>query len=180
MTNDKFDLKYTICFPLKENQIMMIQRVKHPWKSRWNGAGGKIKEGENPKEAIYREILEEAQIDLKEATSVKFAGIVTWDVEEEKSKVADGVIPGMYVYIAELSDKQKLWEDERKTREGIIAWKPLTWVCHKKNTEVAGNIPYFLSAMLSSTKPIRYHCAFDKGKLIEVDMLPLPTSIMSG
>jgi len=145
-----FDLKYSICFPLKENHVLLIQRLKHPWQSKWNGAGGHIEDGENPKDAIYREILEEAQIDLRNAKSVRFTGIVTWDVEEEKEYVISGMTPGMFVYVAELSEQQKIWMDEQKTREGTIAWKPLAWACDKNNQDVAGNIPYFLSIMLSS------------------------------
>ena len=54
--------KYTLCFIIYQNQVLLLNRNKNPWMGRWNGVGGKINEGEDKFSAIKREIIEETQI----------------------------------------------------------------------------------------------------------------------
>lgn len=157
--------------------VLMLKRKKEPWLNRWNGEGGKIEPGESPTDALYREILEETTINLKLAKKTIFAGIVTWeDTKQEKTKE----IYGMYAFVSYLSDDQGFWKDERVTREGILAWKPIEWVCNKNNDEVAGNLPYLLPAFITSSEPKRYHCIFEEDIVKEVKIMPylLPYSLV--
>lgn len=168
-----FDMKFTICFPLKDGKVAMIYRHKQPWLHRWNGAGGKIELGETPYESVCREMMEETEIDLTHATNLRYAGVVTWGGWQNEDK--DGIIPGMFAFMANIAQHQATREEDRLINEGIIAWKPIEWVCEIGNPEIADNVPYFLTHMLSSEKPMQYHCVFDYGnKLRNVEVLDLP------
>ena len=46
----------------KEENILMCQRAKEPYKGKYNLVGGKINPGENKMEAAYRELGEETGI----------------------------------------------------------------------------------------------------------------------
>jgi 8-oxo-dGTP diphosphatase len=153
----------------------MVRRVKKPWKDHWNGLGGHIEPGETPKESVVRETLEETGIDLNQAKKVMYKGIVTWNNEapDQETEATDAPIPGMYAFIAELPETQPLWEDERPTREGGLAWLSLDSVCNSNNKLIAHNVPYFLSKMMETVSLHRYHCIFKNGQLQEVQTLPL-------
>ncbi|MBI2463137.1 MAG: NUDIX domain-containing protein [Candidatus Spechtbacteria bacterium] len=168
-----FDMKFTICFPLKDGKVAMIYRHKQPWLNRWNGAGGKIEPGETPYESVCREMMEETEIDLTQASSLRYAGVVTW--EGWQNQQADRITSGMFAFVSDLAPHQLTWEEDRAINEGIIAWKPIDWVCTIGNPEIADNVPHFLSHMIISEKPMQYHCVFDDGdKLQRVDVLDLP------
>lgn len=51
-----------MCFIVKENQVLLAMKKRGFGEGWWNGAGGKIKEGETPREAILREMQEEVGI----------------------------------------------------------------------------------------------------------------------
>lgn len=174
MIVENFAIPFVIGFLIKDGQILMIKRKKQPWLNKWNGVGGKIEEGETPKEAIRREIHEETSFILENAKETRFVGIVTWDLEKKETKTS-----GMFAYISLLSDQQKSWPEERSIQEGILAWKPVDWVCDKNNPEVADNVPHFLSAMLSATTPMQYHCVFKNNLLKNIQRGPLPKAVFS-
>jgi 8-oxo-dGTP pyrophosphatase MutT (NUDIX family) len=71
-------LPYTICFCLCGDQVLMLSRTHPPNAGLWNGLGGKLEADETPVENIYREVMEEAALDLHQAQQVRFAGLVTW------------------------------------------------------------------------------------------------------
>ena len=168
MIIDGFDMKYVIGFPMKNNNVLLIKRNKHPWIDKWNGAGGKIERGETPFQAFYREFMEETELDLQKAQESVFAGVVTWDANKEGD-----LATGMYAFISKLSNKQSIWNNEKMIGEGVIAWKQLKWVVDKSNKNIAENIPYFLPLMLAESKPMRYHCVFKNHTLKGVEALSL-------
>ncbi|HWY79289.1 MAG TPA: NUDIX domain-containing protein [Candidatus Sulfotelmatobacter sp.] len=174
MIIDGLDMKYVIGFPMTKTEILLIKRNKHPWINKWNGAGGKIEQGENAMQAIYREILEETEIDLKKSET-KFTGIVTWD----RNNGGDNNT-GMYAFISQFHSNQPSWKKEKIIEEGIVAWKPIEWACNKSTKEIADTVPYFLPLMMVSKNPQRYHCIFRNNIVKEVKVLPLPKGIISG
>lgn len=168
----RITFKYVICFIKTADTILLIQRKKEPWKSRFNGLGGKIHLSETPKQAVYREVLEETNIDITKAKSINFTGVVTWNMEVEPNAQVQSVY-GMYVYIVEVKE-QISWEGQRHTVEGMLVWKPISWVTNKNNDQIAHNIPYFLPPMLHKQAPARYHCNFEGSIFKSITKKDLP------
>tara|TARA_A100001015_G_C14690769_1_gene594371 strand:+ start:68 stop:526 length:459 start_codon:yes stop_codon:yes gene_type:complete len=58
----------TLCYIKKNNQTLMLHRVKKEndmHKNKWNGLGGKLIPGESPEECVIREIKEESGLNIK-------------------------------------------------------------------------------------------------------------------
>lgn len=49
----------TLCFLVKEDKILLAMKKRGFGKGKWNGIGGKVKEGENVEQALVRETFEE-------------------------------------------------------------------------------------------------------------------------
>lgn len=148
----------------------MLYRAKAPNQHTWNGLGGKIEPGENPYDSVIREVMEEADINIRELHSLRYTGIVTWTSVQEESNVNKG----MYAYVCELKEKPD-W-NEKQTPEGLIQWKTLEWACDKKNKELVSNLPHFLSHMLKNNSAVEYRCIYEGKKLQEVLILPIETT----
>lgn len=125
--------------------------------------------GETPTDSVRREVLEEANIDLRLARDLRSAGVVTW----ESGVDSTGPSTGMHAFVAELSDDQPTREADRVTPEGLLSWKPLQWVCDPSNTEVVENIPRFLPRLLNATEPMEYRCNYASGVLVDLVTRPL-------
>lgn len=163
------EIPYTVCFCryLLEEKILLVKRKKRPNKNKWNGLGGKVDESdENPRKSVEREILEEANIDLNEALSVRFVGFVTWDT----TKTDEHYKGGMYVFVADF-DKDITFA-ERDTREGLLAWKDQSWLLDKTNTETVDNEALFLEHMLEINEPVHCHCTYVNGTLVNFEVFP--------
>lgn len=149
----------------------MLCRLKAPNKYLWNGIGGKIESTETPAESVYREVLEEANIDLRQAKSVTYAGIVSWQANKEE----ENAYKGMYTYIADLPNSFDRSVVPEQTNEGELAWQEVKWVCDKKNIYVVENIPQFLPLMLTAERPRWYTCHYKDGALQKLTVHDLPT-----
>ncbi|MDP2735053.1 MAG: 8-oxo-dGTP diphosphatase [bacterium] len=53
---------FTLCIVHQGNQVLLGMKKRGFGEGRWNGFGGKVKEGESIEEAMERELLEEAGI----------------------------------------------------------------------------------------------------------------------
>ena len=164
-----YEMKFTICFVISGEKSLVIYRSQEPNFHKWNGLGGKIEGSETPRENIIREMSEEAELDLAKAEKLIFSGIVTWEgTRKNQEKIPNR---GMYAYLAYFPPSVIF--PDRKTREGLLAWKEISWLCDKKNTEVTENIPYFLPQMLSGNPPHNYHCTYVFGTLVKFEEKPL-------
>ena len=68
----------TLCYIKKNNQTLMLHRVKKEndiHKNKWNGLGGKLIPGESPEECVKREIKEESGLNIK---TPNLKGIITF------------------------------------------------------------------------------------------------------
>jgi 8-oxo-dGTP diphosphatase len=171
------EIPYTICFCCYQQQVLMLYRTFPPNAQLWNGLGGKIEGGETPLVSVQREMQEEAYVDLSEAPSLFFAGITTW------GPMSRGPVKGMYAFIAHLSQYQAERVRELTTPEGLIAWKPLAWVCGPNNRAVVSNIPHFLPPMLKAKTPYEYFCQYERedsstGSFRQLVIRPLPIHIV--
>lgn len=154
-------LKYTICFILQRDKILLLNREKPAWMGRWNGVGGKIEPGETPHHSVLREVWEETGIPLNEAL---FKGIVTWQMDGTENG-------GMYLFLAYLPEDM-IYETPKVMREGILDWKSVDWIMHPNNEGVASNIPYFLPSLLHDEAEHEHHCIFRNGIMTGYEKRP--------
>lgn len=74
----------TLCYVRKNNQTLMIHRIKKQQdmhKGKWNGLGGKFEPGETPEECVRREVLEESGLI---AEKLKLRGFLTFPMFDGK------------------------------------------------------------------------------------------------
>ncbi|UNK16961.1 8-oxo-dGTP diphosphatase [Paenibacillus sp. N3/727] len=149
-------IKYNICFISRGDEILLLNRQFEPWMGCWNGIGGKLDNNELPRNSMRREIYEETNI---QEYTLHFKGVVTWVVDEK-------IVGGMYLYLAEVSE-QYVYDTPIKTVEGILDWKPTTWIMDKNNVGIAANIPESLELILNDPLCYQHQCKYKDGKLIE-------------
>lgn len=70
----------TLCYPARENELLLGIKTRKIGKGRWNGYGGDIHDGESPEAAAVRELEEEAGLraspgDLEKIAVVDFFNI---------------------------------------------------------------------------------------------------------
>lgn len=68
----------TLCYLRKNNQTLMLHRVKKEndmHKGKWNGLGGKLESGESPEECAVREVKEESGLDVR---NPRLKGVLTF------------------------------------------------------------------------------------------------------
>lgn len=131
------EMRFVLGFLFKDSRVLLIKRLKKPYINKWNGTGGKIAKNETPIQAFIRETEEETEIKLN-SNQAHYVGIVTWKTQEYTTA------QGMFVFTTELTKNQLTWDEEKITREGTLAWHPISWTNDKQNKEVAENIPFFL------------------------------------
>ncbi len=57
----------TLCFLLKDNQILLAMKKRGFGEGKWNGVGGKVNEGESVERAALREMEEEIGVTAQES-----------------------------------------------------------------------------------------------------------------
>lgn len=105
----------TLCYIEKDNQYLMLHRVKKENdinKDKWIGVGGHFEEDESPEECLQREVKEETGLTL---TSYKLRGIITfisneWQTEYMFLYTADGYTGEML----ECNEGDLEWVDKSK------------------------------------------------------------------
>lgn len=150
------DIRYTLCFLLRGNEVLMLHRSYPPNQGLWNGVGGKIEADEQPLESCVREVKEETGYDLKE---MNFAGVLTWEGYETPPG-------GLYLFTAQAP---KL--EPHGNSEGELCWKQREWVCSAD--EVVSNIHVFGPIIFSGSRPKRYHFVYRDGIIGRYEIRPL-------
>jgi len=77
---------------IKENNVLLVKRIKEPYTGFWSMPGGKIEFGEYPEEAALREIKEETNLDCR---SEGLKGVATEIIHSNNKKVSQFML---YVY----------------------------------------------------------------------------------
>ena len=143
----------TLCFVVKGDEILMINRNKPPFMGLWNAVGGHIEDGETPEQSAIREIKEESGIDVK---SVELQSIFTWNYDDETG----------YVFTAKLDDGE--YNGIIKSHsEGITAFKKIDWIINAKNYGVVEDLKVFIKDISQGVKH-NYHMIYKDKTLVEV------------
>lgn len=113
----------TLCYVMKGNEVLFLQRNKKDkktdlhqadGKSLYVGLGGKLELFESPREGIVRELKEEAGINI----TPKFRGIMYFiDIRTKPEfKEKNWII---FIYTADFPENEELIED---CKEGTLHW----------------------------------------------------------
>ena len=144
----------TLCFVLKDNKILMINRNKYPFMGLWNGVGGHVEEGEEARDGAIREIKEEGNIDVDNASLIS---VSTWNYDDDL----------IYVYVSNLASDFDDSIYPLKINEGIIDFKDIDWVLDENNYGIVPDLRIFIKD-IKENKRQNYHLVYDNDKLIEV------------
>ena len=156
--------KQTLCFVRRNNELLMLNRENKPTQGLWNGVGGKIEENETPMECIVREVKEETNIDIS-TYEVIDKGVISWEVD-------DSYVGGLYVYLVDIEDDY-IYQTPKRTDEGILDWKKITWLLGDVNFGVGEMIPHYLPNILNGKDYCNHFCVIRNKKLISYEMKKL-------
>lgn len=144
----------TLCFVKKDNKILMINRNKYPFMGMWNGVGGHVEEGEDPLAGAIREIKEEGNIIVNDATLIS---ISTWNYDDDL----------IYVYVSTLDESFDLSKYPQRIDEGIIDFKDIDWVLDPNNYGIVPDLRLFIKDVKEGRKQ-NYHLVYDEDKLVDI------------
>lgn len=161
-----FSLRYTLCFLLRGEHVLMLHRRRPPNQGLWNGVGGHIEPGEAPLACVLREVCEETGISLPTA---RLAGLLTWNGYETPPG-------GLYIYTAAVDERDLPPTLQNgaslPTSEGLLTWQPRAWVCTAP--QVVSNIHVFGPAVLSGAPPRWYHFEYQDGAIVDHRVRAMP------
>lgn len=152
--------KQTLCFIRRNDELLMLNRENKPTQGIWNGVGGKIDENETPMECIIREVKEETNIDIN-TYDVIDKGVISWEVD-------DSYVGGLYVYWVDIEDNYD-YQTPKKTDEGILDWKKITWLLEDKNFGVGEMIPHYLPSLINNEGYYNHFCVIRNKILVSYE-----------
>ncbi|MEQ2526318.1 8-oxo-dGTP diphosphatase [Bacillaceae bacterium CLA-AA-H227] len=148
--------KQTLCFIRRNDELLVLNREYAPTQGLWNGVGGKMENEETPLECVIREVKEETDIDIS-SYQIRDKGIISWEVDNSFSG-------GMYVFLVDIVGDY-VYPTPKKTEEGILDWKKISWLLAEKNYGVGEMIPQYLPITLNDDKKYHHHCVIKNAKL---------------
>lgn len=60
----------TLCYPIRGDEILLIRKKRGLGEGKLVGPGGKVEDGETPREAAVREVQEEVRVSVENPTKV--------------------------------------------------------------------------------------------------------------
>lgn len=153
----QIELRYTLCFLTRGDDVLMLHRQNPPNQGLWNGVGGRLERNEAPVAGVLREVREETGFQLE---TPRFAGVLTWDGYETPPG-------GLFIFTAEAPPGEPAM-----CNEGQLAWKPRGWVF--SSPEVVSNIHVFGPLVVDGACPQVYHFNYKDGQIQDYSILPLP------
>ena len=138
-----FMRKVTLCFLMKDNEILLAMKKRGFGEGKWNGVGGKVEKGESLVDAAVRELQEEIAVHtephhLEEVADIEFLFdgqpdwnqhmhvfvARTWKGEPQES---DEMAPQWYVH-ADIP-YESMWVDDPHWLPRVLAGERLTGSC---------------------------------------------------
>jgi 8-oxo-dGTP diphosphatase len=156
--------KYTLCFIKREMDLLMLNREYDPYKGLWNGVGGKLEKGETPLECVIREVKEETDIEIN-ISQIQDKGIITWNFD-------NAYFGGMYVYLVGVPIDY-LYHTPKKTDEGILDWKSVSWLLSDGNYGIDVMIPQVLPKVLNHFVKYEHSFVIMNDKITEYKFMEL-------
>jgi len=105
--------KSTLCFCIKDNQVLLAMKKRGFGAGKWNGYGGKVHENENPKTATIRELEEESGL-VADKNNLQQVALVQFYFDKNH-------ISECYVYMIHT------WQNEPvETEEMRPQWYPIS------------------------------------------------------
>jgi len=104
-------LHVSVAGVVHNDKILLIKRVKNPYKDHWSLPAGKVEFGEHPNEAALREVKEETNLDCD---FEGFKGIASEILHKNEEKVFHSVM-----YVCRL---RPLHTNMVETKEGQLKW----------------------------------------------------------
>lgn len=152
-------MKYTLCFLVKGNEVLMLFRERNPNRGKWNGVGGKIESAESPEEGCRREVLEETGLHVR---SMLFKGMIALNGVE-----------CIHVFISDDFAGELI-----PSEEGQLEWKRLDWIL--ESADVVENIPLFIEEVLDrDSEPKVYDCSYgERGEMTGFQRKPYPKMLL--
>jgi len=143
--------RVTLLFIIQNNQILLIHKKRGFGKGKINGPGGKIENGETPKQCAIREVEEELCIT---PTQITFAGKLYFQFIDGFSIEGD-------VFTA-----THFTGTPTETEEAIPIWFPLNNIPFEKMWEDDHTwFPYMLNKQLFSGRYL-----FDEDRMIDAEL----------
>ncbi|WP_404468926.1 NUDIX hydrolase [Sutcliffiella horikoshii] len=136
----------------------MLNREYAPTQGLWNGVGGKIEGEESPLECVIREVKEETGIEINNENVID-KGIISWVVDNT-------ITGGLHVFQVNL-DNEYVYATPKKTIEGILDWKKVSWLLEEKNYGVGEMIPHYLPILLRDNYRYHHKCTINDSILTE-------------
>jgi 8-oxo-dGTP diphosphatase len=136
----------------------MLNREYDPYKGLWNGVGGKIEKGEIPLDCVIREVKEETDIEIN-SSQIQDKGIITWNFD-------NAYFGGMYVYLVDVPNDY-VYPTPKKTDEGILDWKSVSWLLSDGNYGIDVMLPQLLPKILNGFSKYEHNFVILNNKITE-------------
>lgn len=126
----------TLCYPVIENEVLLIEKQRGLGAGKIIGAGGKLENGETPRECVIREVREELDVTIPNPEKV---GEFTFRFGDEEPRLVhvfraesiDGVptespeaVPRWFP--ADDLPYDRMWEDDRYWLPHLLEGEPFT------------------------------------------------------
>ena len=143
---DQKIIHVAICAAIKNDEILLIKRVKEPYANFWGLPGGKVDFGEHPKTTATREVLEETGINCN---FKEFKGIASEIIKEE-----DKILNHFLFYICTL---EPINEDHIDKKEGEIAGVKWMKIKELENEKIVPSDLVFLKEIILKDHSVNIH-----------------------
>jgi len=154
-----------LCLIEHDGRVLMLQRLKEPFAGYWTAPGGKLLPGENPREAVLREVREETGLllttpELRLIASETGPENYNWLLFFFRASPQAGSSPASYL------------QGPRPSREGRLDWLPADRLAEEKIPNVERRLLPYVRAAGGPPYFARVHFASDK-EIAELDVRPL-------